>query len=65
LFSGLVPKRQFLMKTDQRAKVLNVDLDQRAYWEYTNSPYDNERRDAAIAEYGFEKGLEVLASQTK
>ncbi|MGI9070436.1 MAG: VirB4 family type IV secretion system protein [Bryobacteraceae bacterium] len=65
LFSALIPKRQLLMKTDQRSKVLNVDLDQRAYWEYTNSPYDNERREAAIAEYGVEKGLEVLAAQTK
>ncbi len=63
LFSGLIPKRQFLLKTDQRSKVLNVDLDPRAYWQYTNSPYDNERRDAAFAEHGFEKGLEVLAAQ--
>lgn len=63
LFSALTPKRQFLLKTDQRAKVLNVDLDPLAYWQYTNSPYDNERRNAAFAEHGFEKGLEVLAVQ--
>jgi type IV secretion system protein VirB4 len=63
LFSGLVPKRQFLVKTEQRAKVLNVNLDPRAYWQYTNSPYDNELRQAAFAEYGFEEGLEVLATQ--
>ncbi len=63
LFSRLIPKRQFLLKTDQRAKVLNVDLDPLAYWQYTNSPYDNQRRDAAFAEHGFEKGLEVLAAQ--
>ncbi|MGI9072255.1 MAG: VirB4 family type IV secretion system protein [Bryobacteraceae bacterium] len=63
LFASLTPKRQFLLKTDQRAKVLNVDLDPRAYWQYTNSPYDNERRDAAFAEHGFEKGLEILAAQ--
>lgn len=63
LFSRLTPKRQFLLKTDERAKVLNVDLDRRAYWQYTNSPYDNERRDAVIAEHGFEKGLEILAEQ--
>ncbi|MBV8830079.1 MAG: DUF87 domain-containing protein, partial [Acidobacteriaceae bacterium] len=62
LFSSLVPKRQFLAKTEQRSKVLNVNLDPRAYWEYTNSPYDNERRDAAISEHGTERGLEILAA---
>ena len=63
LFAGLRPKGQFLLKTDQRAKVLNVDLDPTAYWQYTNSPYDNERRDTAFAEHGFEKGLAILAAQ--
>lgn len=63
LFASLIPKRQFLVKTEQRSKVLNVSLDRRAYWEYANSPFDNERRDAAIAAHGVEKGLEVLAAQ--
>jgi type IV secretion/conjugal transfer VirB4 family ATPase len=63
LFAALIPKRQFLVKTEQRAKVLNVNLDPRAYWQYTNSPYDNERRRAAIEAHGFEKGIEVLAAQ--
>jgi len=63
LFRALIPKRQFLMKTDQRGKVLNVNLDPRAYWQYTNSPYDNERRKAAIEAHGFEEGIEVLAAQ--
>ncbi len=63
LFASLIPKRQFLVKTEQRAKVLNVNLDPRAFWEYANSPYENERRQTAIAEHGFEKGLEVLAAQ--
>jgi type IV secretion/conjugal transfer VirB4 family ATPase len=63
LFAALIPKRQFLVKTEQRAKVLNVNLDPRAYWQYTNSPYDNERRRAAIEAHGFEKGIEVLATQ--
>ncbi len=63
LFAGLRPKHQFLLKTESRAAVLNVDLDPRAYWQYTNSPYDNERRDAAFAEHGFERGLEILAEQ--
>lgn len=65
LFAGLLPKRQFLVKTQARAKVLNLDLDPRAYWEYTNSPYDNERRRAAIEQHGFEEGIQVLAAQAK
>jgi type IV secretion system protein VirB4 len=65
LFSALVPKRQFLVKTATRAKVLNVNLDPHAYWQYTNSPYDNERRRQAIEQYGFEQGLQVLAAQAK
>jgi type IV secretion system protein VirB4 len=63
LFSTLVPKRQFLVKTEQRSKVLNVDLDPWAYWQYTNSPYDNTRRQAAFAKHGVEEGLNVLAAQ--
>lgn len=62
LFSALIPKRQFLWRTASRAKVLNVNLDPRAYWEYTNSPYDNERRRKAVEEFGAEEGLKVLAA---
>ena len=65
LFSALIPKRQFLWKTASRAKVLNVNLDPRAYWEYTNSPYDNERRRRAVEEFGAEEGLKVLAAQAR
>lgn len=63
LFSTLIPKRQFLVKTEQHSRVLNVDLDSWAYWQYTNSPYDNTRRQAAFAEHGVEQGLEILAEQ--
>lgn len=65
LFASLIPKRQFLLKTAQRSKVLNVHLDPNAYWQYTNSPYDNERRRKAIEEHGFEKGLKTLAAQAQ
>ena len=65
LFSTLIPKRQFLWKTAERSKVLNVNLDPAAYWQYTNSPYDNERRREAIEACGFEEGLKVLAAQAK
>ena len=63
LYAGLIPKRQFLLKTDQRSKVLNVDLDRRALAEYANSPYENARREAAIASHGYEQGMTVLAQQ--
>jgi type IV secretion system protein TrbE len=63
LFSGLIPKRQFLVKAASRAKVLNVNLDPHAYWEYTNSPYDNTLREQVIREHGFEEGLKTLAAQ--
>ena len=61
---GSSPKRQFLLKTDSRAKVLNVDLDPRALIEYGNSPYENARREAAIAAHGFPAGIDLLAAQT-
>jgi type IV secretion/conjugal transfer VirB4 family ATPase len=62
LYAGLTPKRQFLLKTDSRAKVLNVDLDPRALVEYGNSPYENSRREAAIGAHGFGAGIELLAA---
>jgi type IV secretion system protein TrbE len=65
LFASLIPKRQFLVKTAQRSKVLNINLDPNAYWQYTNSPYDNERRRQVIEQHGFEGGLKVLAAQAK
>lgn len=65
LFSALIPKRQFLWKAASRAKVLNVNLDPRAYWEYTNSPSDNERRRRAVEEFGADEGLKVLAAQAR
>jgi len=61
LISGLVPKQQFLIKTPEVAKVANLHVDPKSYWIYTNDPYDNKKRKEAFAEYGFEKGLEILA----
>ena len=61
-YAALIPKRQFLLKTDTRAKVLHVDLDPHALIEYGNSPYENARRDAAIAAHGFEAGLDFLTT---
>ncbi|MCU1305286.1 MAG: type secretion/conjugal transfer ATPase, VirB4 family [Candidatus Sulfotelmatobacter sp.] len=62
LITGLVPKQQMLIKTPDTSKVANLNVDARSYWLYTNDPFDNRQRDDAFAAYGFEKGLEVLAS---
>ena len=61
LISGLVPKQQFLIKTPELAKVVNLTVDSKSYWLYTNDPYDNRKREQAFATYGFEQGLEVLS----
>ena len=45
------------------AKVLNLSVDPATYWLYTNSPYDNQKKNAAFEKYGFEKGLEILAKE--
>lgn len=59
--AALIPKRQFLIKTPERAKIANLSVDRKSYWLYTNDPYDNRKRQDTFAVYGFEKGLEVLA----
>jgi type IV secretion/conjugal transfer VirB4 family ATPase len=59
----LVPKQQFLLKQPDRAKVLNLNVDRKGYWLYTNSPYDNQRKQQAFSRYGFARGLEILAQE--
>ncbi len=61
LISTLIPKRQFLIKNHEIAKVANLEVDARSYWLYTNDPFDNRKRAEAFEKHGFEKGLEVLA----
>ncbi|HEY6291386.1 MAG TPA: hypothetical protein VI455_07485 [Terriglobia bacterium] len=61
LISTLIPKRQMLIKTPEIAKVVNLEVDPKSYWLYTNDPFDNRRRQQAFETYGFERGLEVLA----
>ncbi len=61
--AGLIPKQQFLIKTPELAKVVNLTVDAKSYWLYTNDPYDNQKRKAAFEQYGFERGLEVLAGE--
>ena len=61
LIARLIPKRQFLLKRPHLAKVLNLEVDRKGYWLYTNNPYDNEKKREAFERYGFEEGLEILA----
>jgi type IV secretion system protein TrbE len=61
LIAALLPKRQFLIKTPELAKVANLEVDRRSYWLYTNDPYDNRKRQEAFEVHGFDKGLDVLA----
>jgi type IV secretion system protein VirB4 len=61
VIARLIPKRQMLLKRPDHAKILNLNVDPKGYWLYTNSPYDNQRKREAFARHGFERGLEVLA----
>jgi type IV secretion/conjugal transfer VirB4 family ATPase len=63
LIAGLIPKKQFLIKTPELAKVANLNVDPKSYWIYTNDPYDNKKRREAFETYGFEEGLAVLAGE--
>ncbi len=60
LITTLIPKRQFLIKNHEIAKVANLEVDPKSYWLYTNDPFDNRKRAEAFEKHGFEKGLEVL-----
>lgn len=62
LLTDLIPHRQILLKRPDLAKVLNLTVDPRSYWLYTNTPIDNERVSAIFREYGFEAGLDRLAA---
>lgn len=63
LVASLIPKRQFLIKNHEIAKVANLEVDPKSYWLYTNDPFDNKRRAEAFEKHGFEKGLELLAGE--
>jgi type IV secretion system protein VirB4 len=63
LISTLIPKRQMLIKKPDMAKVVNLQVDPRSYWLYTNDPFDNQKRREAFEMYGFEQGLEKLVGE--
>jgi len=62
LLTGLIPRRQLLLKRADIAKVLTLAVDPRSYWLYTNTPVDNERVRAIFQEYGLEAGLDRLVA---
>lgn len=62
LIQTLIPKREGLIKTSTMGKKFVLNVDRKSYWLYTNSPKDNERFTAAVAEYGFDQALEILAN---
>ena len=62
LLTQLQPRRQFLLKRPQLAKVLALDVDPHSYWLYTNTPADNERMTAMVRAHGLTEALERLAA---
>jgi type IV secretion/conjugal transfer VirB4 family ATPase len=62
LLTGLMPRQQVLLKRADLAKVLNLTVDAKSYWIYTNTPLDNQRLAELSQQYGFEAGLDRLAA---
>jgi len=61
LIRDLRPREQFLLKRPDYSKVLQLHVDPTAHWLYTNTPADNARARAVIAEHGLIPGLAILA----
>ena len=62
VLANLIPKRQILLKRDNASKVLDLNVDPKSYWIYTNTPIDNERVASVFRELGFAAGLDHLAA---
>jgi type IV secretion system protein VirB4 len=62
LLTGLAPRQQILLKRPNLTRVLTLSVDPKSYWLYTNTPVDNERVAVTLREYGFEAGLDRLAT---
>lgn len=61
----LISKRQFLLKREGLAKVLNLNVDPRSYWLFTTNPFEAKRRDELIRESGLTRALEILSGESK
>jgi type IV secretion system protein VirB4 len=59
--ANLIPKKQLLIKRPDLAKVVNLDVDAKSYWLFTNNPSDNVKKRDVFDRYGLEHGLEILA----
>jgi type IV secretion/conjugal transfer VirB4 family ATPase len=62
VLANLIPKRQILLKRGSASKVLDLNVDSKSYWIYTNTPVDNERVATVFRELGFAAGLDRLAA---
>lgn len=62
VLANLIPKRQILLKRGNASKVLDLNVDPKSYWIYTNTPIDNERVASVFRELGFAAGLDRLAA---
>ena len=62
VLANLIPKRQILLKRGNASKVLDLNVDSKSYWIYTNTPIDNERVATVFRELGFAAGLDRLAA---
>lgn len=62
--ASLIPKRQMLIKQGGIAKIVELDVDRRSYWLYTNHFSDNQKLRDAIASHGFSGALEILAKES-
>jgi type IV secretion system protein VirB4 len=63
MIARLIPKRQFLFKQPDTAKLLNLNVDRKEYWIYTNHPAENQRKRQVFEQYGFKQGLEILTKE--
>jgi type IV secretory pathway VirB4 component len=62
-YQSLKGKGDMLVKTPTWSKVLHNNLDSLALATYSNSPYENNRRNQLIAEHGFADGLRRFAAE--
>ena len=60
---NLQPRKQFLLKRPEAAKVLELTVDPRAYWIYTNTPIDNDRMQQALQGRTFDQALTLLTHE--
>ena len=64
MISGLIPKRQILIKRTNGSKIVNLSVSPKDYWLFTSDPNDRQLRDETFAKHGFTEGLEILVSST-